>query len=91
MANFNQESRMKIANFDFAKGENKENAPMCVNSLVTRLQQAMGNPTLQAEVIQQLRAYGIIPPLPQERGLMEPLNEVSTRRLFPIREEGPKE
>ncbi|MCO5582737.1 hypothetical protein L7F22_036636 [Adiantum nelumboides] len=34
---------------------------MLVNYLVTRLQQAMGNPTLQGEVQQQLYAYGILP------------------------------
>ncbi|MCO5613123.1 hypothetical protein L7F22_067398 [Adiantum nelumboides] len=66
-------------------------SPMYVNSLVTRLQKAMGNPALQAEVAQQLCAYGIPPPLPQERGLTESLHEVPIRRLSPIREEGPKE
>ena len=89
MANFNQESRMNINDYDFAKGANDENAPKYVNSLVTRLQQALGNPSLQGEVALQLQNQGLATFL-QERGLRESRQEVPTRRHSrKVEEKGP--
>ncbi|MCO5592556.1 hypothetical protein L7F22_046559 [Adiantum nelumboides] len=41
----------------------------------------MGNPALQGEVQQQLHAYGILPPIPQERGPERFQGETSKRGL----------
>ena len=87
MANFNQESRMNIDDYDFAQGANDENAPMYVNSLVTK---ALGNPSLQGEVAQQLQKQGLATFL-QGRGLRESRQEVPTRRRSRKVEEGPQE
>ncbi|MCO5571256.1 hypothetical protein L7F22_024993 [Adiantum nelumboides] len=42
-----KENKMSIDDFDFAHEEANDDTPMLVNYLVTRLQQAMGNPALQ--------------------------------------------
>ncbi|MCO5598237.1 hypothetical protein L7F22_052329 [Adiantum nelumboides] len=67
MAGNNKENRMSIDNFDFAHEDARDDTPMLVDYLVTRLQQATGNPALQGKVQQQLHAYGILPPPQQER------------------------
>ncbi|MCO5587033.1 hypothetical protein L7F22_040978 [Adiantum nelumboides] len=67
MADNNKENRMSIDDFDFAHEDATDDTPMLVNYLITRLQQAMGNPALQGKVQQQLHAYGILPPPQQER------------------------
>ncbi|MCO5587360.1 hypothetical protein L7F22_041309 [Adiantum nelumboides] len=72
---------MSIDDFDFAHEEANDDTPMLVNYLVTRLQQAMGNPALQGEVQQQLHAYGILPPFQQERGPERFHGETSKRGL----------
>ncbi|MCO5579076.1 hypothetical protein L7F22_032928 [Adiantum nelumboides] len=83
MANNNKENMMSIDDFDFAHEDaNDDDTPMLVNYLVTRLQQAMGNPALQGEVRQQLHAYGILPPFQQERGPERFQGETSKRGLF---------
>ena len=64
---------------------------MYVSSLVTRLQQAWGNPALQGEVNQQPQTHELTSMLHQERGLMEPRNEVPTRRHSQKVEEGSQE
>ncbi|MCO5598938.1 hypothetical protein L7F22_053037 [Adiantum nelumboides] len=69
MADNNKENRMSIDDFDFAHEDANDDTSMLVNYLVTRLHKAMGNPALQGEVQQQLHAYGILPPIQQERGL----------------------
>ncbi|MCO5593037.1 hypothetical protein L7F22_047042 [Adiantum nelumboides] len=81
MADNNKENKMSIDDFDFAHEEASDDTPMLVNYLVTRLQQAMGNPALQGEVQQQLHAYGILPPFQQERGPERFQGETSKRRL----------
>ncbi|MCO5546906.1 hypothetical protein L7F22_000344 [Adiantum nelumboides] len=68
MADNNKENRMSIDDFDFAHEDADDDTSMLVYYLVTRLHQAMGNPALQGEVQQQLHAYGILPPIQQERG-----------------------
>ena len=60
------------------------------NSLVSRLQQALGNPSLQGEVAQQLQKQGLATFL-QGRGLRESRQEVPTRRRSRKVEEGSQE
>ncbi|MCO5568796.1 hypothetical protein L7F22_022496 [Adiantum nelumboides] len=81
MADNNKENRMSIDDFDFAHEDANDDTSMLVNYLVTRLHQAMGNPTLQGEVQQQLHAYGILPPIQQERGPERFQGETSKRGL----------
>ncbi|MCO5575299.1 hypothetical protein L7F22_029099 [Adiantum nelumboides] len=81
MADNNKENKMSIDDFDFAHEEANDDTPMLVKYLVTRLQQAMGNPALQGEVQQQLHAYGIFPPFQQERGPERSHGETSKRGL----------
>ena len=50
MAENNQGSRVDIDNFDLAQDGATNDGRWLVNYLVSRLQQAMGNPSLQAEV-----------------------------------------
>ncbi|MCO5548916.1 hypothetical protein L7F22_002378 [Adiantum nelumboides] len=82
MADNNKENRMSIDDFDFAHEDANDDTSMLVNYLVTRLHQAMGNPALQGEVQQQFHAYGILPPIQQERGPERFQGETSKRRLF---------
>ncbi|MCO5571737.1 hypothetical protein L7F22_025485 [Adiantum nelumboides] len=79
MADNNKENRMSIDDFDFAHEDANDDTSMLVNYLVTRLHQAMGNPALQGEVQQQLHAYGILPPIQQERGPERFQGETSKR------------
>ncbi|MCO5605865.1 hypothetical protein L7F22_060049 [Adiantum nelumboides] len=81
MADNNKENRMSIDDFDFAHEDANDDTSMLVNYLVTRLHQAMGNPALQGKVQQQLHAYGILPPIQQERGLERFQGETSKRGL----------
>ncbi|MCO5577526.1 hypothetical protein L7F22_031357 [Adiantum nelumboides] len=81
MADNNKENRMSIDDFDFAHEDANDDTSMLVNYLVTRLHQAMGNPSLQGEVQQQLHAYGIPPPIQQERGPERFQGETSKRGL----------
>ncbi|MCO5609714.1 hypothetical protein L7F22_063946 [Adiantum nelumboides] len=81
MADNNKENRMSIDDFDFAHEDANDETSMLVNYLVTRLHQAMGNPALQGEVQQQLHAYGILPPIQQERGSERFQGETSKRGL----------
>ncbi|MCO5576559.1 hypothetical protein L7F22_030371 [Adiantum nelumboides] len=81
MADNNKENRMSIDDFDFAHEDANDDTSMLVNYLVTRLHQAMGNPALQGEVQQQLHAYGILPPIQQERGPERFQGETSKRGL----------
>ncbi|MCO5611721.1 hypothetical protein L7F22_065979 [Adiantum nelumboides] len=81
MADNNKENKMSIDDFDFAHEDANDDTPMSVNYLVTRLQQAMGIPTLQGEVQQQLHANGILPPFQQERGPKRSHGETSKREL----------
>ncbi|MCO5569220.1 hypothetical protein L7F22_022931 [Adiantum nelumboides] len=81
MADNNNENRMSIDDFDFAHEDANDDTSMLVNYLVTRLHQAMGNPALQGEVQQQLHAYGILPPIQQERGPERFQGETSKRGL----------
>ncbi|MCO5600765.1 hypothetical protein L7F22_054880 [Adiantum nelumboides] len=81
MADNNKESRMSIDDFDFAHEDANDDTSMLVNYLVTRLHQAMGNPALQGKVQQQLHAYGILPPIQQERGPERFQGETSKRGL----------
>ncbi|MCO5564468.1 hypothetical protein L7F22_018129 [Adiantum nelumboides] len=81
MADNNKENRMSIDDFDFAHENANDDTSMLVNYLVTRLHQAMGNPALQGEVQQRLHAYGILPPIQQERGLERFQGETSKRGL----------
>ncbi|MCO5581553.1 hypothetical protein L7F22_035441 [Adiantum nelumboides] len=67
--------------FDFAHGDANDDTPMLVNYLATRLQQAMGNTTLQSKVQQQLRAYAILPLSQQERDPEKSHGETSKRGL----------
>ncbi|MCO5600634.1 hypothetical protein L7F22_054749 [Adiantum nelumboides] len=67
MADNNEEVRIDVDSFDFANEGAREETPMLVNYLITRLQQAMANPALQSEVQQQLQAYGFISPHQEER------------------------
>ncbi|MCO5581724.1 hypothetical protein L7F22_035613 [Adiantum nelumboides] len=65
---------------DISQNEDaNDDTSMLVNYLVTRLHQAMGNPALQGEVQQQLHAYGILPPIQQERGPERFKGETSKR------------
>ncbi|MCO5549958.1 hypothetical protein L7F22_003435 [Adiantum nelumboides] len=48
MADNNEEGRINVDNFDFASEGANDDTPMLMNYLVTRLQQAMANPALQA-------------------------------------------
>ncbi|MCO5578291.1 hypothetical protein L7F22_032131 [Adiantum nelumboides] len=86
MADNNKENKMSIDYFDFAHEEASDDTPMLVNYLVTRLQQAMGNPALQGEVQQQLHAYGILPPPQQEGDPEKSHGETSKRGLSTARE-----
>ncbi|MCO5590969.1 hypothetical protein L7F22_044945 [Adiantum nelumboides] len=81
MADNNKENKMSIDDFDFAHEEANADTPMFINYLVTRFQQAMGNPALQGEVQQQLHAYGILPPFQQERDPERSHGETSKRGL----------
>ncbi|MCO5558972.1 hypothetical protein L7F22_012563 [Adiantum nelumboides] len=81
MADNNKENRMSIDDFDFAHEDANDDTSMLVNYLVYRLHQAMGNPALQGEVQQQLHAYGILPPIQQERGPERFQGETSKRGL----------
>ncbi|MCO5590509.1 hypothetical protein L7F22_044479 [Adiantum nelumboides] len=81
MADNNKENRMSIDDFDFAHEDANDDTSMLVNYLVTRLHQAMGNPALQGKVQQQLHAYGILPPIQQERGPERFQGETSKRGL----------
>ncbi|MCO5579929.1 hypothetical protein L7F22_033796 [Adiantum nelumboides] len=81
MADNNKENRMSIDDFDFAHEDANDDTSMLVNYLVTWLHQAMGNPALQGEVQQQLHAYGILPPIQQERGPERFQGETSKRGL----------
>ncbi|MCO5601661.1 hypothetical protein L7F22_055784 [Adiantum nelumboides] len=81
MADNNKENRMSLDDFDFAHEDANDDTSMLVNYLVTRLHQAMGNPALQGEVQQQLHAYGILPPIQQERGPERFQGETSKRGL----------
>ncbi|MCO5548451.1 hypothetical protein L7F22_001908 [Adiantum nelumboides] len=81
MADNNKENRMSIDDFDFAHEDANDDTPMLVNCLVSRNQQAMGNPALQGEVVQQLHAYGILPPFQQETGPERSHGETSKRGL----------
>ncbi|MCO5609797.1 hypothetical protein L7F22_064029 [Adiantum nelumboides] len=82
----NKENRMSIDDFDFAHEDATDDTPMLVNYLVTRFQQAMGNPALRCEVQQQRHAYGILPPPQQERDLEKSHGETSKRGLSTARE-----
>ncbi|MCO5613289.1 hypothetical protein L7F22_067565 [Adiantum nelumboides] len=86
MADNNEESRINVDSFDFANEGASEETPMLVNYLITRLQQAMANPTLQGEVQQQLQAYGFIPPHQEERIPEKSLGETSKRGIPKVRE-----
>ncbi|MCO5582764.1 hypothetical protein L7F22_036663 [Adiantum nelumboides] len=86
MVDNNRENRMSIDDFDFAHEDAIDDTPLLVNYLVTRLQQAMGNPALQGEVQQQLHAYGILPPPQQERDPEKSHGETSKRGLSTARE-----
>ncbi|MCO5611374.1 hypothetical protein L7F22_065627 [Adiantum nelumboides] len=77
---------MSTNDFDFAHEDATDDTPMLANYLVTRLQQAMGNPALQGKVQQQLHAYGILPPPQQERDLEKSHGETSKRGLSTARE-----
>ncbi|MCO5562447.1 hypothetical protein L7F22_016075 [Adiantum nelumboides] len=81
MADNNKENRMSIDDFDFAHEDANDDTSMLVNYLVTWLHQAMGDPALQGEVQQQLHAYGILPPIQQERGPERFQGETSKRGL----------
>ncbi|MCO5594356.1 hypothetical protein L7F22_048386 [Adiantum nelumboides] len=81
MADNNKENRMSIDDFDFAHEDANDDTSMLVNYLVTWLHQDMGNPALQGEVQQQLHAYGILPPIQQERGPERFQGETSKRGL----------
>ncbi|MCO5564612.1 hypothetical protein L7F22_018277 [Adiantum nelumboides] len=81
MADNNKENRMSIDDFDFAHEDANDDTSMLINYLVTRLHQAMGNIALQGEVQQQLHAYGILPPIQQERGPERFQGETSKRGL----------
>ncbi|MCO5572310.1 hypothetical protein L7F22_026063 [Adiantum nelumboides] len=72
---------MSIDDFDFAHEDANDDTSMLVNYLVTRLHQAMGNLALQGELQQQLHAYGILPPIQQERGPERFQGETSKRGL----------
>ncbi|MCO5580783.1 hypothetical protein L7F22_034654 [Adiantum nelumboides] len=86
MIDNNKENRMSIDDFDFAHEDATDDTSMFVNYLVTRLHQAMGNPSLQGEVQQQLYAYGILPPPQQERDPERFHGETSKRGLSTVRE-----
>ncbi|MCO5564827.1 hypothetical protein L7F22_018495 [Adiantum nelumboides] len=77
---------MSIDDFDFAHEDATDDTPMLINYLVTRLQQAMGNPALQGKVQQQLHAYGILPPPQQQRDPDKSHGETSKRGLSTARE-----
>ncbi|MCO5574838.1 hypothetical protein L7F22_028631 [Adiantum nelumboides] len=81
MADNNKENRMSIDDFDFAHEDANDDTSMLVNYLVTQLHQAMGNLALQGKVQQQFHAYGILPPIQQERGLERFQGETSKRGL----------
>ncbi|MCO5581810.1 hypothetical protein L7F22_035699 [Adiantum nelumboides] len=81
MADNNKENRMSIDDFDFAHEDANDDTSMLVNYLLTWLHQAMGNPALQGEVQQQLHAYGILPPIQQERDPERFQGEISKRGL----------
>ncbi|MCO5609392.1 hypothetical protein L7F22_063618 [Adiantum nelumboides] len=82
MADNNEEGRINVDNFDFANECASEETPMLVNYLITRLQQALANPTLQGEVQQQLQSYGFIPPHQEERIPEKSLGETSKRGIY---------
>ena len=79
MAENNQGSRVDIDNFDLAQDGATNDGCWLVNYLVSRLQQVMGNPSLQAEVQQQLQTYGILPIAQEEGAPMRPPRETSKR------------
>ncbi|MCO5582544.1 hypothetical protein L7F22_036441 [Adiantum nelumboides] len=81
MVDNNKENNMSIDEFYFAHEDANDETPMMVNYLVTRLEQVMGNPTLQGEVQQQLHSYGILLPFQQERGPERSHGETSKRGL----------
>ncbi|MCO5576618.1 hypothetical protein L7F22_030433 [Adiantum nelumboides] len=81
MADNNKENRMSIDDFDFDHEDANDDTSMLVNYLVTRLHQAMGDPALEGEVQQELHAYGILPPIQQERGPERFQGETSKRGL----------
>ncbi|RYA46877.1 reverse transcriptase domain-containing protein [Enterobacter cloacae complex sp. GF14B] len=88
MADNIKESEINVDNFDFAHEQATNDASMLVNYLVSRLQQAMGNPSLQSEVQRQLRAHGILQAHHHdERTPRKPPCETTKRGLSPIREE----
>ncbi|WP_165309843.1 hypothetical protein, partial [Enterobacter cloacae complex sp. 4DZ3-17B2] len=83
-----KESEINVDNFDFANEQATNDAPMLVNYLVSRLQQAMGNPSLQSEVQRQLCAHGILQAAHHDkRTPRKPPCETSKRGLSPIWEE----
>ncbi|MCO5572071.1 hypothetical protein L7F22_025822 [Adiantum nelumboides] len=86
MADNNEESRIDVDNFDFAREGANDDTPMLVNYHITRLQQAMANLALQGEVQQQLHAYGIIPTHQEERASEKSLEETFKRALSMARE-----
>ncbi|WP_129357312.1 hypothetical protein [Enterobacter cloacae complex sp. CH23B] len=88
MADNSKESEINVDNFDFANEQATNDALMLVNYLVSRLQQAMGNPSLQSEVQWQLRAHRILQAHHHdERTPRKPPCETPKRGLSPIREE----
>ncbi|KAI5063544.1 hypothetical protein GOP47_0022091 [Adiantum capillus-veneris] len=87
MVDNSKESKINVDNFDFADEQATNDAPMLINYLVSRLQQAMGNPSLQREVQRQLRAHGILQAHHHdERTPRKPPCETPKRGLSPIRE-----
>ncbi|MCO5609051.1 hypothetical protein L7F22_063272 [Adiantum nelumboides] len=70
MADNNKENRMSIDDFDFAHEDATDDTSMMVNYLVTRLQQAMGNPALQGEGETSKRG------LSTEKGVENPYQEL---------------
>ncbi|MCO5607770.1 hypothetical protein L7F22_061971 [Adiantum nelumboides] len=76
----NEESRINVDNFDFAREGANDDIPMLVNYLSTRLQQAMANPALQGEVHQQLHIYGLFSTHQEERAPVKSLDSQPSRR-----------
>ncbi|MCO5610183.1 hypothetical protein L7F22_064419 [Adiantum nelumboides] len=86
MADNNEEGRINVDNFDFVSEGANDDTPMLVNYLLTRLQQAMTNLTLEVEVQQQLHAYAILPTHQEERDPVKSLGETFKRGLSMVRE-----
>ncbi|MCO5551301.1 hypothetical protein L7F22_004800 [Adiantum nelumboides] len=76
---------MSIDGFDFAHEGATNDTPMLVNYLVTRLQKAMGNPTLQSKVQQKLHAHGILPPPKEESNPKKSHGDTFERGLSTLR------